>query len=327
MPKISVIIPIYNVEDYLAKCIDSVLAQSFTDYEIVLVDDGSTDGSGEIAAAYAAKHACIRLLTQENGGLGAARNTGIKVATGEYLLFVDSDDAIEPNTLQVLMDTVAQTRADLVIFDFLLVDEQGNLVKAEPGCQSVPSDVSVKQNPELLLNAPAAWNKLYKKSLFIESGIYFPGRVFYEDFRTGPKILLQANCVQYVAQPLYRYVQRSGSIMHTKQVERNRDIIAAFDDLLAYFKRHGLFETYRNELEFLAVFHVLVSASVRVLKADRKNKLLPQFLSYVQQNFPHFLQNPYLETRLRKNEKIILKLLSAKHYFALDMLLKLKNSF
>lgn len=325
MPKISVIVPVYNVQEYLAKCIDSVLAQTFSDYEIIVVDDGSTDNSGVIAAQYAARHPCIRVITQENGGLGAARNTGIEAAQGEYLLLVDSDDTIAPEALQVLMDTTICTDADLVIFDLLLINLQGIPTQRETGCKYFKSGNNVLENHKLLLDWPSACNKLWRRELFLSSGIRYPGRVWYEDLRTTPKLLTLANRVAYVPQPFYHYLQRPGSIMHSSAVARNQEILDAFDDLLAYFKEHRLFDTYYAELEFLAVYHILITASVRVLKADRKHPLLRQFGDYVQQRFPQYMQNRYLAERLSGRERTVLKLISRQQYGLLTCLFKLKN--
>ena len=113
---ISVIIPVYNVEKFLAECVDSVLAQTYTDWEAILVDDGATDASGAMCDAYAAKDPRIRVIHRENGGLSAARNTGLKAARGEYVYFLDSDDYIEPDTLALLLETAEREQADVVFF-------------------------------------------------------------------------------------------------------------------------------------------------------------------------------------------------------------------
>ena len=324
MPQISVIVPVYNVESFLRKCLDSIMQQSFQDFEVIIVDDGSTDSSGSIAQEYVKEYANVQMITQENGGLGAARNTGISAAKGEFLLFVDSDDTIDKNTLQVLMDTVNSTNADLVIFDFLSEDLHGNVTQISEECVQKNSDATLSQCPQLLLDWPASWNKFYHRKLFIDTEIRFPKKVWYEDFRTTPKILTLASHIEYVNKPFYHYLQRPGSIMRSANVDRNKEIIDAFDDLVNYFKEHKLFDAYYQELEYLAVLHIFILASVRVLKANRKHPLLKIFRSYVKENFPNYKQNPYLN-RLTKKERIILKFLDSGNFMALDALLKIRN--
>lgn len=326
MPKISVIVPVYNVEDFLAKCLDSIIVQSFRDFEVIIVDDGSTDNSGIIAKAYEDKYQNIYVVTQENGGLGAARNTGIDAAKGEYLLFIDSDDFITQHTLQMLNDKVEETKADLVIFDLAKEDMHGNIIEISQGCVQSSVDMNVERFPQLLLDWPSACNKCYHRDLFENTDIRFPGKVWYEDFRTIPKLLTLANRIEYINEPFYHYLQRPGSIMNSTQVARNREIIDAFDDLLSYFKQHNFFQIYHKELAYLAILHIFIHASVRVLKADRKHPLLKEFKAYVEMHFPDYLHNCYMN-RLSKREKIILKFLSSGNYFSLYALLKLKNSF
>lgn len=324
MPKISVIIPVYNVENFLVKCLDSVMIQSFRDFEAIIVDDGSTDNSSAIAREYAAKYDNVHLITQENKGLGAARNTGIEAAKGEYFLFADSDDYIEKNALQLLYEKAVQTNADLIIFDIFNEDINGNIMKIDKGCTLNGASMTLKDFPELLIQWPCAWNKLYHRDLFLASGLRFSSRVWYEDLRLFPKILCAAECIENLDMPLYHYLQRPGSIMRSANIERNREIIDALDDVITYYKQQNFFKTYENELQYLAVYHVLITASVRVLKADRKHSLLKEFKTYVEINFPNYKQNPYLNC-LNKREKMIFKFLSSGNSFALSVLLKLKD--
>ncbi len=321
---VSVIVPVYNVEKFLKKCLDSIVKQTFHDFEVIIVNDGSTDNSGVIAQQYVENYSNVRVITQKNGGLGAARNTGIRAAKGEYLLFVDSDDTIGENTLQVLTEAANRNGADLVIFDYMEEDVNGNTLKISRGCLQDNPDTTLLSCPQLLLDWPSACNKLYCRKLFTNTDIYFPGRAWYEDFRTIPKILTSASHIEYVNEPFYHYLQRPGSIMHSVQVERNREILDAFEDLIYYFKEHKLYNTYHKELEFLAILHILVAASVRVLKADRKHPLLKTFQTYVKSNFPNYKQNFYLN-RLSKKERIILKFLDSGNFMALDALLKIRN--
>ena len=329
MIKISVIVPIYNVQDYLEECLDSILRQDFSDYEVILVDDGSTDRSGTIAEEYAERGGeRVRVVHQANGGLGAARNTGIELAQGDYLTFVDSDDTIEPNMLSRLYEKAMEipTGADIVIGGFYTVTEANQVV--EPILESLPCDrdMTLETNPELLMIHPSACGKIYRRILFTETGIRYPSRVWYEDIRTTPKVFTRASSFLYVDEPLYRYRLREGSITKNKNTKRNEEILWAFEDLLGYFRDHNLWERYHLELEYLAVFHVLLTASVRVARIDPKDALLTRFLTYVQENFPAYRQNPYL-SKLEKSHMLLLHLIEKRRYGLVRLLFQIKDAF
>lgn len=164
--KVSIIIPIYNVKKYVSKCIDSAINQDFADYGIILVDDGSTDGSGEIADNYGEKYPeKIVVIHQENKGLGGARNTGgIENARGMYLLFLDSDDFIEKDTLSSLYTIAEKQEADLVMFQMRTVNEEGRTIRISKN--QFPEDVMcLENNRKLLFGQISAWSKLYSKNL------------------------------------------------------------------------------------------------------------------------------------------------------------------
>ena len=321
----SVIIPVYNVKDYLEKCIESVLAQKLDSTEIILVDDGSTDGeSGRICDRYAADYSeLIRVIHQENGGLGAARNTGIEHASGDYLLFLDSDDYLLPGLLERMRQVLSQTACDIVDFGFV-VDQDGIVKETHAGEIGIQKPFSLHEHPEMLLVLPAAWRRLYRRELFLRSGIRYPSRVWYEDIRTTLKLFTEAASIVSIPEAYYGYVVREGSITRNKNISRNAEILDAFDDLKAWFSAKGLWETYYKEFTRLAVDHILLAGSVRVLRTDPKSELLETFQQYMQENFPDYQQNPYL-TQLSTPHKLALRLLRAKHYTAVKALFDLKD--
>ncbi|MDO4990874.1 MAG: glycosyltransferase family 2 protein, partial [Eubacteriales bacterium] len=185
--KLSIVIPVYNTRDYLAACLDSVLVPAADDCEIIVVNDGSTDDSEVLALDYAARYpGRIRVISTENGGLGAARNVGLEAASGEFVFFLDSDDRLADGALPEILDSLTPER-DIVIFDFLSVDTDGNVLERLSGCRQTGA-VSLHAFPELLMEYPSGCNKICRRSLFLDSGIRFPGRVWYEDLRTMPKL-------------------------------------------------------------------------------------------------------------------------------------------
>lgn len=322
---ISIIIPVYNVEQYLPGCLESLLANELSDCEIILVDDGATDGSGALCDAFAAKHPGLaRVIHQSNGGLGAARNTGIEAAKGDWLLFLDSDDQLAPEALSCLKRAVLTPGTQIVGFGFDSDDGAGHLRPGDSGFPPAAEPFSLDQRPDYLLALPSAPLRLWRRSLFLESGVRFPSRVWYEDIRTTVKLLPLAAGITVLPERLYRYLQRPGSIMSNQNLDRNREILEAFDDILDWFRRQGLFERYRRELCELTVEHVLLAASVRVARVDPKHPLLREFRAYTDTAFPDWAAEPYLK-RLSKPKTLALTLIRGDHYRVLSLLFRLKG--
>lgn len=323
----SVVIPVYNVAAYLQPCIDSVLANDCSDCEIILVDDGSTDGvSPALCDENAARHPeRIRVIHQANQGLGGARNTGIAAATGEYLFFVDSDDTISPDALSILTDAINESHADIYSFQMCQVTEAGvsTPLTVSPLYDGV---FSLREHPEFLEALPASWARIWKRRLFVEHGILFPCKVWYEDIRTSPKLFAAAESIVTLDAPLYRYLMRQGSIMRNSNIERCREIIEAFDDLSDWFSKNGLSDTYRRELCTLAAEHLYIAASVRVLRTDRKSPILSELHDRFEAEFPdHATQMDW--AHFSSAQKLCYRLLNHRAYRTLSVLFRIKNSF
>lgn len=311
---ISVIVPVYNVADYLPACMDALLCQSCQSWEIILVDDGSTDGkSGALCDAYAEQHPeLVRVIHQANGGLGAARNTGIETAKGEYLLFVDSDDTLAPEALERLSAWVKESHADMYVFGFCYVTEAGEQA-GEPRLSAVTGQpVTLADEPAMLLDSPSACFRLWKRELFADGTVRFPGRVWYEDLCTTPKALLRARSIVQKPDALYRYLLRVGSIMRNDNLRRNLEILNALETVRSDYERNGVLAQYRPWLCYLAVDSVTAAAR-RVLMADPKAEYLPEFLAYVRKHYPDY-RSCELLPRLGKKKLILLRLLEGQHY-------------
>ncbi len=324
--RFSVVIPVYNVAGYLRDCVASVLANDCSDCEIILVDDGSTDGiCPALCDELAAEHPeLIRVIHQENMGLGGARNTGLEAARGEYLFFVDSDDTIAPGALALLSAAVAESGADIYSFSMVSHDGQGHenhVATAQPA----EGIFSLAERPRFLLSLPTACTRIWRRTLFTDSGIRFPSRVWYEDIRTTTKIFALARSIVILPDPLYRYLARPGSIMRSSGLERNREILDAFDDILQWFGAQGLRERYSHELCRLAVDHIYLAASVRVARVDPSHPILRVLSDYMDAQFPGFMGNPYI-TELPGLHKLLLKLLKGRQYRLVQLLFKLKGN-
>ena len=320
--RFSVIVPVYNVEDYLEACVASVIAQTCRDYELILVDDGSTDQSGAMCDRLTQQYHC-RVIHQENGGLGAARNTGIEAAQGDYLVFLDSDDFLSPDTLQGLSEEMDRVDADIYAFGFVTSDGSRDLAAF---VDDLPyhQPLTLAACPQLILAQPNACCKVVRRSLFLSSGVRFPSRVWYEDIRTTPKLSALAQAIDALPNTWYHYVQREGSITRNTNLDRNREIIDAFEDLLGWYRAQGLFDQYAPQLERLCIDHVYLAASVRVLRVDPKHPLLKEFRDYLRKNFPNYQNNPLLE-ELPRSKHLAYTLLEGKHYRLLKLLFSLKD--
>lgn len=219
--KLSVVVPVYQVEDYLPECLDSLLEQglSDTEYEIICVDDGSTDRSGEIARDYAGRHRQITVIHRENGGLSAARNTGLRAASGEYVYFIDSDDMLEKNVLGPLYRLAAGNGLDQLLFDYGCFADGTRPLPAGEGVD--PERLALFPDPAVLRRCkrvPAwrvAWNYLVRRSVLLEYGLAFPEGTLFEDAEFNFWLDRCAASCGYLDQKLYHYRQRTNSIMHT----------------------------------------------------------------------------------------------------------------
>lgn len=323
--EISVIIPVYKAEKYLRKCLDSVLSQDFNSFEVIAVNDGSPDACGEILNEYSALYPTLKVINQENKGLGGARNTGIDSSDGNYLLFVDSDDTLKEGCLSYLYDMAKTNEADVICFGIDFIEEDGKTVytyKANAsGCEKTTREEYLVE----AIDNPYICNKLFKASLFKKTGIYFPERIWFEDLATLPKAVLNSKNVLLADKVFYNYLQRSDSIMHTVNNNKNIDMITAVDGLVNYFKEKNELDTFYSELEYAAALHIAVLSVNRVAATEPKHLLLNHFWEYINKTFPKLYKNQYIKTRLSKKRRLLFFLSKNKMYKAVNFLNKLKN--
>lgn len=331
MPKLSVIIPVYNVEDYIAKCLDSVLelgrqqlaAGQEPDYEVILVNDGSQDRSAEIAESYAQEcPRLLRIIPIENSGQGQARNVGMEAASGEFFYFIDSDDYLVPGGMAEILALTEQD-FDICIFDSIAVNIDGRALEYRPGCKG-GDKISLEEYPELLLEGPDVWNKVFRRGLFMDTGIRFPPRVWFEDLRTVPKLYAFADKILYVPKALHRYVQRPGSVTNTQKVQRNLEIIPAVDELIAFYKEQGRYEQLKGVLEYLTFHCVFLTTSVRANLADWKSPVQEELMQDFLTKFPDYRENPYVKA-MRRQHKLLDQLLRRRMRLSVHVLMKLNN--
>lgn len=226
MPEISVIIPVYKVEKYIHKCVDSILEQTFTDFEVWLVDDGSPDNCGAICDAYAEKDARVRVIHKENGGLSDARNAALDVMQGKYVFFVDSDDWVSVDALEIMYTALRRTGAQVATGNIVSVHEDGT----ENVLYSPTQEEKILIGEEMLttLLRPNACNRLYAVELF--QNLRYPVGRLYEDAFVYHKILAQIDSMVLVGKNTYYYLVRTGSIMNSEYIVKFTDIVDAVFD-------------------------------------------------------------------------------------------------
>lgn len=297
--KYSFVVPIYNVETYLKRCVDTLLHQSYRDFEIILVDDGATDSSGAIADEYARIYPeRIRTVHQENTGQGGARNHGIELACGEYVILVDSDDYVSEKLLEVVDDFIKKYHNDILIFDYWIAHDNGE--KTVHHLQGTEKYVPVTAK-EFVLENVAPWNKVIRRTLFQKTNVRFPSRIFYEDLATMPCLAIYAKQIGRISDPLYYYVQRESSTMHVKNVERMMQIQTATKMVLDYYTEQGKFQEYFQELEYLTLSHVFFSGVERMLEVEFDMAKIRKLQKFTEGYFPHYRDNLYL----KQNEKLL----------------------
>ncbi len=216
--KISIIVPIYKVEEYLPRCIDSILAQTFTDFELILVDDGSPDNCGKICDEYAEKDARIRVIHKENGGLSDARNAGIEASCGEYLMFVDSDDWVDENYAYNMLENILSTESDIAICGLNCAYPSGEIKHISTTIDKdeiiTPYEACRRMTLEAGWHYVSVCNKIFRKTMF--QTIRFPIRKLHEDVFVAHRLYFESKQIGVITKPLYFYSMREGSITHKK---------------------------------------------------------------------------------------------------------------
>lgn len=291
--KISVIIPMYKVEKYLKKCIESVIKQTYTNLEIILVDDGSPDNCGEICEEYKKKDSRIKVIHKENGGLSDARNKGIDVATGKYVTFIDSDDFIEKNYVEFLYNLIQKYNADIsigshkIIYNNIIIDKSTYKEFSE-NSEKILEKILYDDGVDL-----SAWGKLYKIKLF--DGIRFPKGRLYEDSATIYKLIHLANVIAVSSRPIYNYVMRNNSISQGDFNLKKMELITSTNEMTDFIKKeYPNLEMACNRRMMWAYLSTLSQLS----KSKKRNKEVEkQLLYYIKKNRNKVLKDKKISNR------------------------------
>ena len=318
--KISVIVPVHNVESYIKKCLDSILNQTFKEFELIVVNDGSTDKSLGILKNYEAKYDNIIIINKQNEGQGVARNKALEICKGEYIAFVDSDDYIEPNMLQSMYNKSLEKNLDIVVCNYKFVNANGDRIRDD---KIVLNEDEIIDNREcvkrfLVTNTIEgfSWNKIFKKKLFEKNNIRYPKGMKYEDIPTVLSLLINAKRIGFINNEFYNYLLREDSTTSTKTIQNIRDCVKAncmVGDILKY---NGI-NNFKKEYEFFYAQRI-VNTIYGAIKKDKKKEKTIEFardmVSYINKvnKYKILLFNDYF----KKIEavKVIIKIHLYKRY-------------
>ena len=270
MSTVSIIVHVYKVEDYIWECLDSILAQTYQYFELILVDDGSPDNCGRICDDYAKGDNRIKVVHKVNGGISSARNAGLEVAKGEWIMHVDGDDWIEPDMIESLIEAAQITGADMVIGDF---------VKYGPsaGYNKLPtwsSDKKKSMTNYIAYVMTTIWGSIAKRSLYADHSLKSPDGISYcEDFHLIVRLCHFANKIVNVHRPFYHYRYRPTSIMSNMNGKTEADEQWVYQDTIRFFKEQGVYEDYRKVMSW----RVLKSAQELLLDPAGHKRFMELF--------------------------------------------------
>ena len=297
--KLSIIVPVYNTEAYVAKCLDSLIEPDLGGYEIIAVNDGSTDSSGEVVRRYGERYPdLVKVVDTPNGGLSHARNVGIEASEADYLLFIDSDDFVSDRAVCEILQ-VLEHDMDIAVFDFVHVNESGEVTAAFDGSGRTEA-FTLEEYPEFLFCPHNAVNKIWKRSLFTEHGIRFAEGLWYEDLATSPKLYPLAQRILPVHQAWYRYLQRQGSITNNRSTARNDEMITVAKLVIDWYRETGRYERYREQLCYKFFYEEYLAAVCRANLIDPKSPVQAALRDDFIRNFPDYRENPYVRKAPKK---------------------------
>ncbi len=287
---LSVIVPVYNVEAYLTRCLDSLAKQSLKDIQVILINDGSTDGSLSILENYVQKYPHLfEIYTKPNGGLSDARNNGLQYVKGEYIGFIDSDDFIEPNMFESMLKQAKTLDSDIIVCDVSVEFEDHSKAYRMKGL--VNKSHEVQKNA--ILSPLFAWNKIYKTSFFMNSKLRYPLGLWYEDIPVTIPLFSLTNKISSVDEAFVHYWQRSSSIMGNKHSNKLNDIFDVLELTYAHLNATQL-DYFREELEYVSIEQLLLYGAFRFFRSDRSDELMKRAFEFMAMHYPNWKHNRYI---------------------------------
>lgn len=297
-PKISVIVPVYNTEKFLIKCLDSLVSQTLNDIEIVIVNDGSTDNSRVILDIYAHSYPDkFQVIHKDNGGQASARNMALGLCRGEYIGFLDSDDFVKPEMFEKMYMKAIEHNADYVACGYTDIMYKND---EEIVLQEYVASKPAFQKKDLFFGALVSpFLHIYKREIFEKSSVDFPEGVIYEDTAFYINLIPYLEKIDTIEEALAVRVRRSNSTTTTFRKERVANIFPVIANIIEYYHRNNFYLEFGNELEFFCVKILLCSSMQRVSRVDEYSEavqLTNQTIEFVKDKFPHYRKNPYFKS-------------------------------
>lgn len=295
---VTIVIPVYNVEKYIERCLNSIIRQTYNNIEIIIVNDGTEDKSIEICKKIQLKDNRIKIINQKNAGLSAARNTGIRNASGKYICFIDSDDFVNKEYVRLLLESLIKNDADISVCDFLYINEEGHTwsrkikkAKLYSNTEAIRDLLVGIQNTEVM-----TWNKLYKLNLFKDNNIYFPEGKLHEDNFTTYKLYYYSRSISMIQNKLYYYLQRNSSIMGRRFNTRRMDILQALEETKDFFKEKNInFDIELECYEAIIKINILNNMITDNFCGEEKNKLIND----IKNNKKIYIKNKYINNKVK----------------------------
>ena len=304
--KVSVIVPVYNVEKYLDKCLNSLANQTLKDMEVIIVNDGTQDNSQKIIDKYVKKYRFMKCYKKENGGLSSARNYGLEYASGDYIAFLDSDDYVTKDMYEKMYLKAIEKEYDMVVCDinYLYPDKT---IRVDSGIKEDTTNIK-KVYPTI---HPAAWNKIFKKDLF-DNGVIFKNGVWFEDVEFIYRMLPYIKSIGVVHEPFNQYVQREGSITNTVN-PKIYDYVDNLNGVIEFYKERNLYKKYKKELEYVYVRYIYATfiKSVSRYNYEEYMKAVKYAINNVK-DYYHYRMNHYFYRSLKGIYLILFNKLTAK---------------
>lgn len=295
--RFSIIIPVYNVEKFIDKCLETVMGQSFQDYEVIVVNDETPDNSMAIVQKYVdAYPGKIQVIHQKNTRQGGARNHGVQYATGEYLLFVDSDDYVAQNLLETVDARLKEHPCDILVFHHVPVTREGKQLPCESYGDFEAGVYCPAENTKVVMLPVQPWNKAFRREFYVDTQFQFPEKILYEDGATR-LLCAMASSIAVCDDILYYYVQSTNSSIRRSISEKMLDILTVTDLTVQEFQKRDLYEKFQYPLECALIYGILyIFDSINAVQPEHPIQI--PMAEYIREHFPDYRQNPYASKTL-----------------------------
>ncbi len=311
-PKVSIIVPVYNVEEYLEKCLNTLVNQTLKDIEIIIVNDGTKDNSQKIIDKFSRKYKKIKAYKKANGGQSSARNYGLKKATGDYIGFIDSDDYVTYDMFEKMYDKAISKNFDVVVCDF----EEVYNDKIIRGYSNIQNDIFTKENVKKIMTNiyPSPWNKIYKKELL--DNFWFKEGVWFEDVEFLYRLLPNITSIGVVHEPFCKYVQRPRSITKTTD-SRIFHYIDNWNGIIDDYKKRNIYYEYYDVLEYSYVRYIYATFIKTATKYDKKtySEAIDIAIKNVNEHFPKYRKNKLFYKNAKGLYLLVFNRVIAKIYY------------